>query len=201
MKKFLLSIAIVASLLLTNVKAIELPEVTDHEKVTIYIFRGHGCSHCYDALTYFYENASKYSEYLEIKSYEVWNDSTNRDLMLDVAESLGDEASGVPYIVIGDSYSTAGFGTKTGEELVEKALEEYQNKKYKDIVAKYAKKGEYNAETLAEACEQEGIPDTTETSNQKSTSSGKYDGWIITGILIVVLGGTAALILSNRKQY
>lgn len=200
MKKFLLSIAIVASLLLTNVKAIELPEVTEHEKVTIYIFRGHGCSHCYDALTYFYENASKYSEYLEVKSYEVWNDSTNRYLMLDVAEYFGDEASGVPYIVIGDSYSTAGFGSKTGDELIEKALEEYKNKKYKDIVAKTAKNGEYNSESLAQACEQEGIPSEANVSTETKSTGGKYDGLIIAGILVVVLGGTAALILSNRKQ-
>ncbi len=201
MKKILLSIAIVASIFLTNVKAIELPKVTDHKKVTIYIFRGHGCKHCYDALTYFYNNASKYSDYFEVKAYEVWNNSSNKTLMNDVAEYFNESADGVPYIVIGDSYTTAGFGSKTGDELVEKALSEYQNKDYKDIVAKYAKNKDYTIESLSEACEQEGIDgDTiTATEEQKSTK-GKYDGLIVAGILVVVIGGTAALIFSNRKE-
>lgn len=51
MKKFIvLFIGVITLLFATNVKAskIELPEKTDHEKVKVYLFRGAGCSHCYD---------------------------------------------------------------------------------------------------------------------------------------------------------
>ena len=67
MKKLLIALLCIFSLNVTNVLAdeIELPEVTDHEKVVIYIFRGQGCSHCFDALTYFNDEASKYSDYFE----------------------------------------------------------------------------------------------------------------------------------------
>ena len=57
MKKYIvLLISIVGVLFMSNVKAekIELPEKTDHEIVKVYLFRGAGCSHCYDFLTYFH---------------------------------------------------------------------------------------------------------------------------------------------------
>ena len=202
MKKFLLLITIVGCLFLTNVKAEELPEITDHEKVTIYLFRGHGCSHCYDGLVYLYSNLYKYSDYIDLKAYEVWYNKDNSSLMSAVAE-----AGGVPFFVIGDSYYTAGFSSKTGEELIATALKEYQNKKYSDLVAKVVKDKKIDAtsETLEQAANEEGIESIEAAQNalqpsETAKQKGKNDTIIIISIFVVIIGGILALVLSNRKN-
>ena len=202
MKKFIfLLVGIFSLLLVTNVKAVDLPEVTDHEKVTIYVFRGHGCSHCYDALTFLFENASSYSDYFEVKAYEVWNNQKNRNLMSAVSEAFEDNVNGVPYIIVGNSYHKAGFGSQTGTEIINTALSEYQNSKYTDVVKKTIKNNKLSVsvETLEEACAEEGITEATIT-NKEETTGGKYDILIISGILVVIFGGVVALILTNRHD-
>ena len=145
MKKFLgLLIATVATVFfIGNVNAIEKPKVTDHEKINVYIFRGSGCSHCYDALTYLYGLNGEYDDYINVVTYEVWGNQNNSALAKAVAAKLGDEFSGVPYIVIGNK-SFAGFGSDTGTEMIETALDAYQSKKYKDVVASVIKAHDYD---------------------------------------------------------
>ena len=75
MKKIIL--LILSFFVITNVKAIELPKKTDHETVVIYLFRGKDCSHCHDALTWFSENLTRYEEYIEVRSYEVYQNQKN----------------------------------------------------------------------------------------------------------------------------
>jgi hypothetical protein len=202
MKKFLLLVAIFASAFLVSVKAVTLPEVTDHKKVTIYMLRGHGCSHCYDGLVFLYGNLNKYSDYIEFKAYEVWYNEENSKLFSALLENFGLEKGGVPLFVIGDSYYTAGFGDNTGNELIETALNEYQNADYKDLVAKIIKKNKFEvtSETLEEAAEQEGINEEVVIEQEKTQESGKYDTLIIVGIFVVIIGGVAALMLTNRKE-
>ena len=133
MKKFIvLFIGVITLLFATNVKAskIELPEKTDHEKVKVYLFRGEGCSHCYDFLTYFADKYETYDDYFEIVTYESWNNSTNQNLMFAVKKIVGEEENGaVPFIVVGDDYHLLGFGDDSGEEIINAALEAYQDKK------------------------------------------------------------------------
>ena len=188
MKKVLLSIICLFSFVFLNVKAITLPEKTDHKKITIYIFRGHTCSHCYEALEYFNKNISKYEDYFDVVAYEVWNNANNSSLMKEVAEKLEDETSGVPYIVVGNKYSVNGFKDSMAEEIIEAALSEYQNEEYEDIVAPLAKDAE--KETLQEACIAEGIIEKP---------VGKYDAIIILGIFIFIIGGGALLIHFSKK--
>lgn len=205
MKKFLLAVAAIVALMVVNVKAIELPEVTDHEKVTIYIFRGHGCSHCYDAIEYLYQNAEKYSDYIDVKLYEVWYNENNRELKTQVELKFNEndpERNPVPYIVIGDSYTVQGFGSKTGDEMITAALKEYQNKKYKDVVASILKKQKIDVtvETLAQAAEQEGVTANAKQTTESTKEGSKKDTIISIGIIIFLIGGTAALVLSTRKN-
>ena len=195
MKKLLLTILCIFSFCFVNVFADEIvvPEVTDHEKVTIYIFRGQGCSHCFDALTYFNEEASKYSNFFEVKTYEVWYNEKNALLLNAVVEAKKQERGGVPYIVIGENYSKTGFTNEFGEELIAKALEEYQNKEYKDLVSEIAAGVEdEKMTTLREACIEEGIE-----VDKRDTSS---DAIIVIGIFAVVILGGVALVLCSRKK-
>ncbi len=203
MKKFLVFLTVVLCGLTLSVKAISLPEVTDHEKVTIYLFRGSGCGHCFDALTYFYQNASKYSDYIDIKIYEVWHNETNSELKAEIEKLFNEhnpDSNPVPYIVVGDSYSLQGFGASSGEAIIEAALTEYQNAKYKDVVAKTIndKKLKVTAETLNEAAEAEGV--TADVKTEETKEKGKYDSLIIIAIFAAIIGGVAALVFSNRKN-
>lgn len=75
------------------------------EKVPVYFFHGDGCPHCAEAKMFFDSlESTEYGNMFEIKPYEVWNDESNARLMYAFAVINGeeDEATGVPYIVIGD---------------------------------------------------------------------------------------------------
>lgn len=209
MKKFLVLALAIFMLMLPTVKAEEsnqeaisnndtssLPEKTDHAKVKIYIFRGEGCGHCYDALTYFNENIKDYEDYIEVITYEVYNSKNNSSLMTLIGEELGVSTKGVPLIIIGDNYSKSGFGSSTGEVLVKKALEEYQNDDYVDLVAQVIKDNNLsvNETNLREACIEEGI-----AVDEEEKADNSYDTLIVIGIFVVIIGGFAALIKFGRK--
>lgn len=200
MKKFLgLVLASLSALFLVNTAvAIEKPEVTDHAKINVYIFRGSGCSHCYDALNFLYGLDGEYDDYFKVVTYEVWQDSNNAALAKDVANKLGAEFGGVPYIVIGDK-SFAGFGEDTGVNIINTALDFYKSKDYKDVVASVLKSKDYDAtsETLEAAAYSEGI---TEVVPPEIKEEKKNDTWVIVAVFVVIIGGFGALIYSSRKK-
>jgi hypothetical protein len=51
-----------------------------------------------------------------------------------VAKELGTEASGVPFIVIGDKYFSGFSATSSPEKIKEAIKEQYDNKDYQDVV-------------------------------------------------------------------
>lgn len=105
------------------------------EKANIYLFRGRGCEHCYEFLTYLEAMTDQYGDYFNLISFEVWYDSQNDNLKKKVAKRLGDEVKGVPYIVIGKK-SWAGYSDTLNEEIYQAIQEEYENKNQNDIVSK-----------------------------------------------------------------
>ncbi|MBQ4583763.1 MAG: hypothetical protein IJA94_02625 [Bacilli bacterium] len=181
-----------------NVNAIEKPEVTDHEKINVYIFRGNGCGHCHNAVTYFYGLGDEFKDYFNVVLYEVWYNEANASLGKAVATELGKTFSGVPFIVVGDT-SFGGFGEGTGLEIIEEALESYQDDKYKDIVAKVqkSKKFDIKEETIEEAAYNEGITDVEPTIIEEESSN---DTVVVIVIFLVFIGGFGALIYSSRKK-
>ena len=200
-KVFGLFLAVISAFMfISGPKAIEKPEKTDHEKINVYIFRGSGCSHCYDALSFLVGLDGEYDDYINVVTYEVWGDKGNAALAKAVAAKLGDEFGGVPYIVIGNK-SFAGFGSETGTEMIETALKDYKNKKYKDIVKSVLKTGSYEAtsQTLAEAAYAEGITDVAPI-NLDEKEENKNDTWVILAVFVVIVGGFGALIYSSRKK-
>lgn len=194
MKKLLISLICLFALSIFSVNAISLPEKTDHEKVTIYVFRGSGCSHCYEALEYLNDNINKYSDYIDVVTYETWEDSSNATLLQAVAEAVNEDVGGVPFIVIGSTYHKAGFATSLGEELIQTALDEYENTEYVDVVAQVATTMDSNPAPLRDACIAEGIKVAT-TNEEKSN-----DALIIIGIFAVIIGGFTALMVCSRKK-
>lgn len=76
-------------------------DATSNE-VPVYFFRGEGCPHCEEAEQWFSSIEEELGSYFKIVDYETWYNEENADLMQKVAEARGEEAEGVPYIIIGD---------------------------------------------------------------------------------------------------
>ena len=95
-------------------------EVTSDEskEVNIYFFRGQGCSHCAEAEEWFKSIEEEYGSYFKVVDYETWYDEENAKLMQEVAEARGEQAEGVPYIIIGDK-SWNGFAQSYTEEMID----------------------------------------------------------------------------------
>ena len=211
MKKYLLIVmAVVSFMFITSVEAkTKLPDKTDHEKVTVYLFRGHGCSHCRDFLTYFISKYEKYQDYFEIVAYESWEDEANQKLMLAVKKLVGEsEDASVPFIVIGNDYKLMGFGANSGEEIIKAALKAYQDENYTDIVKKAIEDNNLTptAETIAQAANDEGISvkeeyTTTDINNNYSNQKAekKSDGVIVGIVFAVILLGFGGLVFISRK--
>ena len=95
----------------------------DESKPNVYLFRGHGCSHCYELIQYLTSIIDEYGKYFNLVSYEVWYNSDNSSLMSNVASVLGDKANGVPYLVIGKK-TFIGYRASTDAEAIKKAVKE-----------------------------------------------------------------------------
>lgn len=107
-----------------------------NDEVTIYLFRGEGCPHCEEFETWLEEIKPEYGDLFKVVDYEVWNDEKNAELMERVADARDEEASGVPYIIIGNK-SWNGFADEYKEEILAeiKSLHEQEPAKRYDIMA------------------------------------------------------------------
>ena len=99
-------------------------EETAKSEVNVYVFRGEGCGFCKNALTFFEESEEEYGKYFNLITYEVWNDSENATLMEQVAEYLGTEIDGVPFIIVGDE-TFPGFNEEYGQKILDEIVEQY----------------------------------------------------------------------------
>ena len=103
----------------------------DDSKVNVYLFRGHGCSHCYELIEYLTSIVDEYGKYFNLVSYEVWYNTDNSALMSNVASVLGDNANGVPYLVIGKK-TFIGYRASTDASAIKSAIKDLykSNDKY-----------------------------------------------------------------------
>ena len=119
------------------------------KQVTIYMFRGTGCTYCRSFLEFLNDISEDYGKYFKLVSYEVWSDSKNSELLADISLFLGQEAGGVPYIIIGDQVF-AGY-SKESNDIIKAAIKEEYNRSNKyDVLEEYAKakKEQEREETL-----------------------------------------------------
>ena len=97
--------------------------VNAKEKVNVYLFYGDGCPYCESAMEYFDGIDDEYKDKMELVKYEVWNDQDNVALLESVGSELGEEISGVPFIVIGDK-TFAGYSEDFNKD-IEKAIDKF----------------------------------------------------------------------------
>lgn len=103
------------------------------EQITIYMFRGQGCSYCRQFLTFLNSILPEYGKYFKLVSFEVWQNKNNAALMNDVADSLKQNISGVPFIVIGDKVFT-GYSNTFDDQIKKAIVEEFNNKNGNDVL-------------------------------------------------------------------
>lgn len=112
---------------IAKLKKADLSNYSENDdKVNVYIFRGGSCSHCLDAVVHFAEIVKDQGKYFNVKTYEVWSNSDNNDLMNDAANEIGDsDVSGVPYIIIGNK-SWSGYASSYDDEMMKQIKNEYE---------------------------------------------------------------------------
>ena len=191
MKKILTVLICVLSVLSINVYAAKknttkntLPAVVEgKEPVKVYIFTKESCPFCEKAKTYINGLEKTYGKYFDVVIYEVYDSNWKvvnkhyEKLMVKLGELHNRQVSGVPYIVIGDSYDANEWNDATTGDAVKTAiLKEYVNEEYKDIVAPL----------LAEI---EAEPDPHAN-----------DGIIMVVITIAVVGVVGVVIYFGRKN-
>lgn len=140
---------------LANYKTMNLKETLDQEdikmtdtgytetddQINIYLFRGNGCGYCRAFLTYLEGITKEYGKYFKLVSFEVWNDADNAELLDAIGSFLGQEASGVPYIVIGDQvFPGYAESYNEGIEQAIKTLYDTEKSKRYDVFEEYNKK-------------------------------------------------------------
>lgn len=108
----------------------------NEEKPVIYLFRGKGCSHCYEFLEYASSDLVKEKgDKFRLVSYEVWNNEANAELMQKVSDYFKDDANGVPYIVIGEK-TFNGYSKSMNKE-IEEAIDKLNDSEEKfDVLTK-----------------------------------------------------------------
>ena len=103
-------------------------------QATIYLFRGHGCSHCAEFLNFLADlSKTEYGTQFKLRAYEVWYNQANSSLMGNVASYLKTTASGVPFIVIGTKYFS-GYSNQMDDQIKAAITDEYNATSKTDIV-------------------------------------------------------------------
>lgn len=90
-------------------------------KPNIYIFWGDGCPHCKALAKFISKLPAETKDKVNIYSFEVWGDKDNKTFMKKFGKYLGQDVSGVPFMVIGDKifdgYSSG--DTKTDQQIID----------------------------------------------------------------------------------
>lgn len=113
-------------------------------QVTIYMFRGSGCTYCNAFLEYLNSIVDEYGKYFKLVSYEVWSNSNNASLYSEVAEFVDKEAKGVPFIVIGDQ-AFEGYSEEYNERIIKTIKDEYAAKDKYDIMKELEKEKKWQS--------------------------------------------------------
>ena len=119
------------------------------DQITIYMFRGQGCTYCRAFLNFLNDNSEEYGKYFKLVSFEVWNDSNNNDLLTKVSNVAGTTAEGVPYIIIGETVFP-GYITEWDDTIKSTIKTEYEKSK-SDRVDMLAKTEKSDAQAEKEA--------------------------------------------------
>lgn len=148
------------------------------KQVTIYMFRGTGCTYCRSFLNFLNDISEDYGKYFKLKSYEVWSDSKNAELLEGVSSFLGQEAGGIPYIIIGDQVF-GGYSEEYDDVIKATIKEEYNRSNKYDVLEEYeqAKKEQEREELL---------------------KSGPFQ--LVCNAIMIIIATTVIMLFINKKS-
>ncbi|MFA5333392.1 MAG: hypothetical protein WC376_02770 [Candidatus Nanoarchaeia archaeon] len=89
--------------ILLSLVALMLSSAYAEYQADVYFFWGDGCPHC-AAEELFLESLQSQYPQMNLKTYEVWKNSTNRDYFIQKSNELGISSGGVPVTIIGDKH-------------------------------------------------------------------------------------------------
>lgn len=155
-------------------------EETD-DQATIYMFREQGCGYCRKFLTFLSSISEEYGKYFKLVSFEVWQDQDNSELMAQVGEALGEEISGVPFIIIGDK-TFPGYA-ETYDEQIKDAIKDLYDEEEKDRYDIFDELGNSNKK---------------KSEKEKKEEKDANTAGVIAIVVIVAIGALA--VISRRKN-
>lgn len=172
-----------------------------NDKITIYLFRGKGCTFCKAYLTFMDSITEEYGKYFNMVSFEVWNNENNWNLMQRVSYHLKNEvAGGVPYIIIGDKVFQ-GFAESYSEDIKKTIVDLYntnKNDRY-DVFKNIEKNGLISLEELKEIYQKSDTKATTSENYNTNSSKDSNTQVILWNLLFVSIGTTAIILFNNYK--
>ena len=164
------------------------------EPVKVYLFHGSTCPHCLETIEWFESIEAEYGDYFDLVKFEVWEHQTNAEFMQQVADKMGDDAGGVPYMVVGKYTWPNGFapdspidenGTTMADDMIAKIKEIYDQDERFDVM---------DGLEMPEPDKEEAKPDPTKEKKDKE----KKDA--VVGIVsVVIIGGIVALAVLVRR--
>ncbi len=196
MKKFLkvLIVALVMLMPLTFASAKKAKTTTEETvpangtPVNLYVFYGSGCSHCADLHTYLSELATdkEYNYMFEVVDYEVWSDKTNATLMQNVAKEFNTTASGVPFYVVGDYYSSGFPNISSTDSAVQETVKEVTDELKAAIKKAYTEANKSNG-SYKDIVASVGTGNSSVNDDAKTKSDNDIVGYILLGITIIIV--------------
>jgi len=100
----------------------------------VYLFYGDGCPHCKKEEKYLHLYEEKYAD-LNIHRFEVYYNDENMRLFGRIAEDMGADVSGIPFLIIGDEY-IVGFDETLTPARIQNRIEECLERKCPDPASK-----------------------------------------------------------------
>lgn len=139
------------------------------DQVTIYLFRGTGCAYCRAFLTFLNELEPEYANKIKVVSFDAWYDEPSSILLENISSFLGEEAGGVPYIIIGKDVFP-GYAADYNEGIKAAIDAEYVKEDRYDVFEEYNK----------------NIDELARKERQEKFMPVLFNG-VITGIFTVVI--------------
>lgn len=160
------------------------------EPVKVYLFHGATCPHCLETIEWFDSIEEEYGKYFDLVKFEVWSNQTNSEFMQVVADKLGEDVGGVPFLIVGEYTFPDGFapnaivdsnGTTMAQDMINKIMDTY------------------NAEDRYDVMDGLNMP-TPDAEEEKEEEKNNDNIVAVVSILLIVGLGTVAVITRRNSK-
>lgn len=112
-------------LILLSLLVLMLSSAYAEYQADVYFFWGEGCGYCAKEKPFLESLQTQYPQ-INLKSYEVWSNSINRDYFMQKTSEMGIDARGVPVTIIGDKH-WIGYSSNYDSAIIAKIEDCIQN--------------------------------------------------------------------------